>query len=284
MLVFLFSLALLLPSCLFAQGQHPWFSPNKELGKSLAEEIPPPFGSARIETKAGSFGHWLRQLPLKEEGALVMLHDGRVKPYQASAFRVLDIDIGRGDLQQCADAIMRLRAEYLYSQNPKSPAIAFNYTSGHRIDWQRWAKHYRPKISGSKVSYQATKTGQAPDWSYKNFRQYLRSIFMYAGTASLEKELPLRKSIKDLQIGDLFIQGGFPGHAVLVIDMAYNPLTRKVYFLLAQSYMPAQSIHILKNYKNPEFSPWYEADFSGSLSTPEWEFKKGVGALRYFSD
>ncbi len=37
-----------------------------------------------------------------------------------------------------------------------------------------------------------------------------------------------------------------------------NPETRKKVYLLAQSYMPAQQIHILVNPANSLLSPWYE--------------------------
>ena len=53
-----------------------------------------------------------------------------------------------------------------------------------------------------------------------------------------------------MQIGDVFIKGGFPGHAVVVLDMAENDRTGQRVFLLAQSYMPAQDIHIMKNPTN----------------------------------
>lgn len=74
-----------------------------------------------------------------------------------------------------------------------------------------------------------------------------------------------------MQTGDVLIQGGSPGHAAIVVDLAVNAQGQKV-FLLAQSYMPAQSIHILKNPVNPALSPWYEADNSAVVQTPEWTF------------
>ena len=38
--------------------------------------------------------------------------------------------------------------------------------------------------------------------------------------------------------------------------------------------MPAQDIHILKNYNN-KFSPWYSLkDIDTDLKTPEWTFTK----------
>lgn len=79
-----------------------------------------------------------------------------------------------------------------------------------------------------------------------------------------------------LQPGDVFIKGGSPGHAVIVVDVAiYTQIGKKV-FLLAQSYMPAQQIHILVNPANRGLSPWYELSDNdeGKLYTPEWVFEK----------
>ncbi len=81
-------------------------------------------------------------------------------------------------------------------------------------------------------------------------------------------------NINKISIGDVFIQGGFPGHAVLVMDVAENKEGEKC-ILLAQSYMPAQSIHIVKNLNDPELSPWYTVKSLieiQKLYTPEWTF------------
>ena len=80
-------------------------------------------------------------------------------------------------------------------------------------------------------------------------------------------------AVNEMKTGDVFIQGGSPGHTVIVVDMAVNSDHKKL-FLLAQSYMPAQDIHILKNPDDETISPWYSADFEGELNTPEWTFKK----------
>jgi hypothetical protein len=77
-----------------------------------------------------------------------------------------------------------------------------------------------------------------------------------------------------MQIGDVLIRGGSPGHAMLVVDMAADSMGHQVY-LLAQSYMPAQDIHIVKNPggKGSALSPWYRVDKRESMiETPEWTF------------
>jgi len=98
-------------------------------------------------------------------------------------------------------------------------------------------------------------------------------IFNYAGTLSLSKEMKAI-TIDQLNIGDVFIKGGSPGHAVIVVDVATNSETGAKIFLLAQSYMPAQEIQLLKNPSNEDLSPWYSTDFGDVLNTPEWTFYK----------
>jgi hypothetical protein len=113
-----------------------------------------------------------------------------------------------------------------------------------------------------------------PDYSYQNFKRYLIMVFRYAGTYSLSREMKSVSDINQMKIGDVFIKGGFPGHAVMVVDMAVNNKTGKKLFMLVQSYMPAQDIHILNNPTAPASTPWYDLDFGEMLSTPEWIFSK----------
>ena len=99
-------------------------------------------------------------------------------------------------------------------------------------------------------------------------------VFTYAGSLSLSKELVPVNNINDIRPGDVFIKGGSPGHAVMVIDVIKNPETNLTLFMLAQSYMPAQNIHVLKNFNSEMLSPWYNVNFGFTLETPEWSFKK----------
>ena len=236
---------------------------------AIVNQIAVPVGFRRQDVIKGSFAEWLRFLPLKTETSKVLLYDGREKPYQKGAYRIINIDIGNSDLQQCADAIMRLKAEYHYSRG-EYDKIHFNFTSGHKVSFEDWRKGRKPKISGNAVNFSAL--GNTQDNSYSNFKKYLNTIFSYAGTASLEKEL-LATNTEEIKAGDLFIKGGFPGHAVIVLDVAENIKTGDKIFLLAQSYMPAQSLHILKNFDhNTSLSPWYPINLGAQLHTPEWDF------------
>lgn len=259
-----------------AEPRYPWQAQGESV-ENISERFTPPDGFERIVVSPGSFADWLRHLPLKPDQTPVYLYDGRLKPNQRVHRAVIDIDTGDSDLQQCADAVMRLRAEYLYSQQAYD-RIRFNFTSGDTARYSSWRAGQRPEVSGNQVRW---KTSANADDSYDNFRNYLDSVFMYAGTASLSKELRPRKP-QDIQIGDVFIKGGFPGHAVIVVDMAKDPVSGKKAFLLAQSYMPAQDIHILKNPLSRGGSPWFELPSRGKLHTPEWDFK--LSELKTFGD
>lgn len=226
-----------------------------------------PEGYSRTSVEKGSFADWLRHLPLKPAGAEVKLYDGSRKLRQDVHEAVIDIDPGNDDLQQCADACMRLKAEYHYSKG-EHDHIHFRFTSGHTASWNEWRKGFRPLIRGNDVTWKQT---ASPDNSYRNFKSYLKTVFTYAGTSSLSKELH-EIPVTGIRPGDIFIRGGFPGHAVMVVDVAEHKTSKEKIFLIAQSYMPAQEIHILKNFGNDALGAWYRTSFGDELATPEWTF------------
>lgn len=239
--------------------------------QTIETSITPLTGYVREDCEPSSFTAYLRQLPLLPKGSKVLLYNGKEKGNQAAAFAVVDVEIGRRDLQQCADAVIRLRAEYLWLQK-RYDEIKFNFTSGFKAEYKKWAEGNRIKVNGNAVQWYAS---GGRDYSYQAFRKYLDVVFMYSGTASLSKELA-SVPYASLQPGDVFIKGGSPGHAVIVVDVAIHSQTGKRMFLLAQSYMPAQQIHILVNPVNCKLSPWYELSDNdeGKLYTPEWVFEK----------
>lgn len=238
-------------------------------GTTIKTRFRLPEGFQRIKSKENSFAAYLQNLPLKPDGSKVSYYNGQLKTATDVYAGVVDMDIGNRDLQQCADAIMRLRGEYLWQQKAYED-IHFDFTNGFQVDYSQWIQGYRMRIKGNQTTWYKSK---APSNTYKDFRKYMNLIFAYAGTLSLSKELP-NAAFEKMQIGDIFIQGGSPGHAVIVVDMAQHPETGEQLFLLAQSYMPAQDIQILQNPMNEALSPWYSTQFSGSLVTPEWLFEK----------
>lgn len=211
------------------------------------EAIPLPAGYARSPAPVNSFTAWLRNVPLKRTKT-VYLYNGVVKRNQLAQFAVLDVSVNVGpaqDLQQCADAVMRLRAEYLYASH-------------------RWNEISFTDNAGKAYCYRGGSDRRA-------FENYLRNVFAWCGTASLARQLKTVKCMDEMQPGDVLIKGGFPGHAAIVMDVALDRHGKKIY-LLAQSYMPAQDIHVLKNPSETSESPWYQITDNEPVVTPEWIF------------
>jgi hypothetical protein len=234
-----------------------------------------PKGFERMPQTANSFAAFLSNIKLKKDKT-VYLFDGRKKGNQTAQYAVLDVSVGERDLQQCADAVMRLRGEYLFAQKMYDK-IAFHAVEGQLLRFVDWANGNHNLLKNKDVSQ---KLNSKADVSYPNFLKYMNFVFAYCSTLSLEKELTPLSKISEIQAGDVFIKGGAPGHAIVVMDVARNKTTGKKAFLLAQSYMPAQDIHILQNPNSGTLSPWYSEDFGEVLQTPEWDFAKK--ALRRF--
>ena len=241
---------------------------NYNSENSLCHRIVPPYGYERTQLEKNSFEEWLRYLPLKQGNQAIVLHNGKTA-YQSPHIAIVDIDIGEKNLQQCADAVMRLRAEYLFTKK-EYEQIHFNFVSGFTASYLRWRDGFRPLVIKDFVKEAKT---AAFDDSWKGFREYLNMVFNYANSFSLEQELIPVEDINNVRIGDVFISGGFPGHAEIIVDMAENQEGDKV-FLLAQSNRPAQDIHISKNLDNFQLGGWFSMDFGEVLDTPGWEFKK----------
>lgn len=233
-------------------------------GTTILERFNVPDGYKRVEPEEGSFGFYLQNLPLKPDGTKVKYYDGREKLKEVY-LAVADFTLGDRDLQQCADGVIRLRAEYLYEKE-QFDRIHFNFVNGFNAEFSIWADGKGISVKDNKVSWYPNSKNNR---SYESFQKYLDVVYAYASTLSLEKELT-EKPYKEIAIGDVFIQGGSPGHCVIVVDMAVQESTGEKIFMLAQSYMPAQDIQILKGDK--EGSPWFSAEIEGALITPEWIF------------
>ena len=237
---------ILLLCCITVPLKSQYINPK---GMTIKTRFVVPNGFQRLETTANSFEEYLQNLPLKPNGSEVLYFNGTVKKNNNIYIAVIDVSVGKADLQQCADAVMRLRGEYLYNQKRYSE-IGFSYLK-----------------DGKKRMF-----SQQTDKSYKGFMKYMTTTFMYANTRSLKNDM-IPKNIWSLNIGDVFIQSGNPyGHAVIVVDKIQHTTTKEIQYLLAQSYMPAQEIQILINPKKPNSNPWYTLSNTKEIVTPEWTF------------
>lgn len=235
-------------------------------GDSLQYRINTPEGYIRRQQEG--FTDFIRSYKMKPDGSPVLLYDGSEKGNQSAHAAVFDMPVVGGDLQQCADSVMRMYAEY-YWQSGQYEKIAFHFTDGFLCEYTKWREGYRVSFpNGKTVWNKAT----AYDASYENFEKYLRMVFSYAGTASMDRYESETISLSELDVGDVILKGGSPGHVVMVADVCENNEGDRA-FLLAQGYMPAQDFHIINNPEHME-NPWYyESEFEFPLHTPEYTFE-----------
>ena len=228
-----------------------------------------PKGFSWVQQEPGSFSEFLTNFPLHPPNLPVRDFTGVPIEEQQHHIAILKIDVGEKNLQQCADAWIRLYAEYLWL-NQRFDDIGFEFTSTQFFAWDDYKIGYRTKEVNKKVSF--INTGKFDD-SYESFQKYLEVIFRYAGTISLDVESETVKNNASVKAGDFIIKPGSPGHSVIIVGVAKNVAGKKLY-LLAESYMPAQDIHILVNHKNPKLSPWYELDVNAPQTvTAKYIFK-----------
>jgi hypothetical protein len=243
--------------------RYPWLNAGASI-RSLEESFPPPEGFHRVAEADGSFGAWLRTLPLRETNTPVRAFDGSqiLAADDSRLAAVAELDVGNRDLQQCADSVIRLHAEWLWSQG-RTQEIHYRFTSGDDLPWSRYANGQRPTVAGRKVSWSST----APtDRSRSNFRNYLDLVFTYAGTRSIWA-YSNKVERSELKPGDFFVLPAKrdTGHAVLILDLAEDGHGHRV-ALIGQGYMPAQDFHVLRTADGPWFSLEGEA-----LNTPFWK-------------
>ncbi|MCO4292256.1 DUF4846 domain-containing protein [Solitalea sp. MAHUQ-68] len=223
-------------------------------GKTVSERIKPPKGFNWVIDEKGSFGEYLRNMKLEQYGAEILDYNNKPISNQFEHIAVIKKDIGSKDLQQCADAVIRLRADYLWEQK-KHDQIEFHFTSGDLFKWNDYKNGIRPIVkSNEKVLFRQAAT---EDDSYVSYRKYLDILFTYAGTISLNRETQKIKSDREIKTGNIIVTPGSPGHAVIIVGSAINAKGEKVY-LLAEGYTPAQSIHIITNPFDSQLDPWYK--------------------------
>jgi Domain of unknown function (4846) len=222
-----------------------------KMANTIATRFETPDGFVRKKENQNSFASYTRSLVLKKWGSAVLYFNGSEKTKPNVYCSVIDLPIGSKDLHQCADAVMNIWANYLYTQK-RFNEIQFRFLGDN--DW-----HNFKKWSGG-------------NFSKNNFSKYMEQVWSAANTRSLFGQMH-SIALADMRIGDALIVTGNPyGHAIMIIDECINEKTGKKMYMLAQSYMPAQEMQILINPQNQDQSPWYSFDESNDIITPEWDF------------
>ena len=211
-------------------------------------DLPTPMGFRRVEAQAGSYGAFLRDLPLKGRGSKVKLYTGGNAHFQFLSAAVLDIPVLSND-EQCADMTMRLRAEYLWSQG-RFGEICFTSLDGKR----------NPYTGGD---------------TRKALESYLRRMYGICNTTSVfleTKERPL----EEVQPGDVLVyksrKKGRYGHAVLVADVAKSRDGRTA-ILCVEGNTPAREAHVVRN-PDPFRNPWFIVSGKDGYQISAFRFRK----------
>lgn len=248
---------------------HPWLADAApDLPKAvdtLEQRFAPPAGFTRVDVAPKSFGAFLRALPLASAGTPVTSYQGKTlhEASHPNIAAVVAIDVGKADLQQCADSVIRMHAEWQWWLGKRDE----HYTTagGPLMSYSKWLAGERHYWKDGKL---ATKNVGPTAPSHPGFRAWLDQVFGSANTGSLSKEAkPI--PVAELQPGDFVVMTGVPfGHAVMILDLARSKDGKRV-ALLGQGYMPAQSFQVLSKSKTEIWFPIDEA--SGKLETPFWD-------------
>ena len=230
---------------------------------TLEQRFAPPAGFTRVDLEPDSFGAWLRRIPLTKPDTPVLSYDGRVilPSGHRNLAAVTTLDTGKRDLQQCADAIMRLHAEWLWHRGRAAEA---SYPTGAGpIPWSRYLAGAYPRAKGNTFEWGQ---GRARSNSHKTYRAYSDVVASWANTVSLARTAS-KPDRAEVRPGDFFILPGGPGHTVLILDLAKSAAGRQL-ALLGQSFMPAQNFQVLRPSRD---GPWFELDPEHGVDTPFWE-------------
>jgi hypothetical protein len=258
---------------------YPWIGEPgvPPVAEPLEARFAPPAGFARVPVEPKSFGAFLRGLPLAPRDTPAVAFNG--DPLYGNGFSpnvaaVAAIDVGTTDLQQCADSIVRLDAEWRWSRGERDQV--YRTASSQRLSFPRWLSGDRVRAVGSRLV--ETRSALPQPATHRAFRKGLDMVFGWANTASLSKE-GVQVSLPDLRPGDFMVMPGVPfGHAVLVLDEARAADGRSA-LLLGQGYMPAQSFQVLRS--GPA-SPWFiVTPDARAIETPFWQ-PFPVDSLRRF--
>ncbi len=252
------------------RGAYAWLEgfPDPTPMIRLDEHFEAPHGGQRITADEGSFSAWLRGLPIRLDRKKVLSYSGRTIAAPAEAIVVLDV--GSKDLQQCADTVLRLHAEYLWSAG-RADEAGYHFTSGDLSTYAQWVEGERFVPRGARVERRA---GSPRAKDHTSYRNWLEQLFIYAGTLSLDHDSDTVSG--DFQPGDFFVDPGSPGHAIIILDVAITKDGKPV-ALVGQGFTPAQELHVVHS---PEAidSLWFRLPQNAEdvLDTPSWSaFTRG---------
>lgn len=251
------------------EKRYVWLSGRDDLTDltTLDRRFEPPTGFTRVGVEKDSYQDYLRGLPLRTDRTSVKLYNGE-SVYMPSK-GIVPLDLGKRDLHQCADSVIRLYAEWLWVEDRATEA-QFHYTSGDLARWKDWRAGKILTIKKGKVVQVKAKPAAN---THKAYRSWLDRVFTYASTRSMHRDSTRIEDPTKLQAGDFFLMGGSPGHVVILLDVAESKSGERV-ALVGQGYLPAREFHVIEGDGDAaRDGVWFKlpSDSRETLATPTWK-------------
>jgi hypothetical protein len=200
-------------------------------------------GFRGFPAELGSFAEWLRLLPLAAPATPVRNHRGDivVPGDDEHLAAVVAIDVGTEDVQQSADVILRLHAEWRWFRSD----FRMLYLSDNELELP-----LQPRQNGEHLVDAADQSRESPDAApqskreYADFRRYLDRVFARSDAPALLAE-SVALPPQDLEPGAFFLNDRHPAEVLVVLDVATSP-TGQRRMLLAQALNPAQDLAVIR--------------------------------------
>jgi hypothetical protein len=241
-------------------------------GTTIETRFTLPEGYKRVPVQKNSYAYFLRRLPMLPYDAVS--NNSPPESQHVGALNLYPMNNMLKEIQLC----VRLRGEYFFRRE-QYDKIGFSIVNFQRVFYREFVEGLMMTIGDKSYS---TKQRLGVE-RYSSFNGYLGFVFINSdiNTTLLDVQSVF---INDIMPGDMFIQSGSSGGAVIVLDVAYNPSTGDRIFLLAKNHKPARVAYVLVNPKERwSGSPWYKVKTEGDkIVTPEFVFYKHD--LRRFQD
>jgi hypothetical protein len=217
--------------------------PFPEPVETLHSRFAAPGGYQRVELSEGTFGRWLRHLPVAAKGTPVVDREGQVVTAGDDRYvaGVVAIDVGKKDLQHGPDVIVRLHGEWMWSKG-EFDGIAYRSVTRLDMPFSRWIRGERVTAKGGSLAWAPiARPLETP--SHTEFRDFLDMVFNWVNSRSLHGDA---KAVDPAEVrpGDFLVHEGKPGDAVIILDMARGASDRTL-VMLGRAQSPAQSIHVV---------------------------------------
>lgn len=238
-------------------------------GMTVTTRYTLPKGFVRIDAAPNSFATYLRNFPLQKVGSPVNIY-GDITRTANNDEAILNQKLPTMDLFHAPDGIISLYSNYLFEQK-QYDNIAFSFVNGFYFEYAKWRAGQRLKVDKKSIAWAQTASA---DTSKNSLQKYLETLYVFGNFESLQRKtspIPLTQ----MQVGDLFLRMNAPyPHCAIVVDMAKDPETGKVIFMLAAGFSPSQPMQIVRNSADPNLSPWFDISFDEYFKTSHGNFEK----------